>query len=93
MHVHSPYTKPYHHSCDAMSKFPERCTSVGLRLLDDNRLQVFAPYGWRDILDFQVRPTPHFLADEERSRLYRQRLLKKNWQEKWPQLTFHFPLK
>ena len=28
MHQHSPHTPPYRNSCDAMSKYPERCTAV-----------------------------------------------------------------
>lgn len=88
MHIHSPNTQPYTSSKDAMSKYPECCTAIGLRLLEDNQLELFAPYGLADIRAFQVRPTPHFLADAERKKLYMERLSKKNWQAKWPQLSF-----
>ena len=88
MHSHSPNTQPYTSSKDAMSKYPECCTAIGLRLLEDDQLELFAPYGLADIRAFQVRPTPHFLADAERKKLYRQRIRKKNWQTKWPQLSF-----
>ena len=88
MHIHSPNTQPYTSSKDAMSKYPECCTAIGLRLLEDNQLELFAPYGLADIRAFQVRPTPHFLADAERKKLYMQRIRKKNWQTKWPQLSF-----
>ena len=71
-----------------MSKYPERCTAVGLRLQADATLELFAPYGLEDILDFQVRPTPHFLENQDRMQLYQKRLSKKNWQEKWENLTF-----
>ena len=91
MHRHSPGTAPYKNACEAMSKYPERCTAIGLRLLANDKLELFAPYGLEDIRAFQVRPTPHFLADEERKKLYAQRLSKKNWQDKWPQLSFEFP--
>ncbi|OHS87846.1 hypothetical protein HMPREF3237_02760 [Streptococcus sp. HMSC34B10] len=87
MHQHSPHTPPYRNSCDAMSKYPERCTAVGLRLQADATLELFAPYGLEDILDFQVRPTPHFLENQDRMQLYQQRLSKKNWREKWKNLT------
>lgn len=66
MHQHSPHTAPYRNSCDAMSKYPERCTAVGLRLHTDATLELFAPYGLEDILNFQVAPTPHFLENQER---------------------------
>jgi len=88
MHLHSPHTVPYISSCDAMAKYPERCTAIGLRLNEDSTLELFAPYGLEDILKFQVHPTPHFLENEDRMRLYQERLSKKNWQEKWKNLTF-----
>ena len=61
MHRHSPGTAPYKNACEAMSKYPERYTAIGLRLLANDKLELFAPYGLEDILNFQVRPTPHFL--------------------------------
>ena len=88
MHIHSPNTQPYTSSKDAMSKYPECCTAIGLRLLENDKLELFAPYGLADIRAFQVRPTPHFLADAERKKLYMERICKKNWQAKWPQLSF-----
>ena len=90
MHSHSPNTQPYTSSKDAMSKYPECCTAIGLRLLENDKLELFAPYGLVDIRAFQVRPTPHFLADADRKKLYRQRIRKKNWQAKWPQLSFEY---
>ena len=87
MHQHSPHTEPYRNSCDAMSKYPERCTAIGLRLHADATLELFAPYGLEDILNFQVSPTPHFLENDDRMKLYQQRLSKKNWQVKWKNLT------
>ena len=91
MHQHSPHTAPYTSSRDAMSKYPERCTAVGLRLHEDSALELFTPYGLEDILTFQVRPTPHFLENEDRMALYQIRLSKKNWQEKWKNLIFKNP--
>ena len=88
MHLHSPHTAPYTSSRDAMSKYPERCTAIGLRLHDDATLEFFAPYGLEDIFNFHVPPTPHFLENEDRMKLYQERLSKKNWQEKWENLTF-----
>ncbi len=88
MHQYSPHTVPYTSSRDAMSKYPERCTAIGLRLNEDSTLELFAPYGLEDILKFQVHPTPHFLENEDRMKLYQTRLSKKNWQEKWKNLTF-----
>ena len=88
MHLHSPHTVPYTSSCDAMSKYPEQCTAIGLRLHADATLELFVPYGIEDIFNFHVSPTPHFLDNEDRMKLYQERLSKKNWQEKWENLTF-----
>lgn len=90
MHVHSPNTPPYTSSRDAMSKYPECCTAVGLRLLDNGRLELFAPYGLDDILHFRVQPTPHFLEDADRRQLYNMRIQKKDWQKKWNNLQIEF---
>lgn len=54
MHQHSPHTVPCTSSRDAMSKYPERCTAIGLRLHADATLEFFAPYGLEDILKCQV---------------------------------------
>ena len=88
MHQHSPHTSPYTSSRDAMSRYPERCTAVGLRLNKESDFELYAPYGLEDILNFQVRTTPHFLENEDRMKLYQTRLSKKNWQEKWKNLIF-----
>ena len=90
MHIHNPNTEPYRDSRDAMSKYPERCTAIGLRLLDNDQLELFAPYGLDDILYFRVQPAPHFLTDPARKALYEQRLSKKNWQKKWNNLQIEF---
>lgn len=91
MHLHSPNTLPYQSSKDAMSKYPERCTAIGVRLLEDGQLDIFCPYGLDDIFLYQVRPTPHFQTDPARRLLYRERVTKKNWSSKWPNLTIIFP--
>lgn len=87
MHQHSPNTAPYQSACDAISKYPEKCTAIAVRLKND-KLELYAPYGLDDIINFRVSPTPHFLEDEERMDVYRKRLVKKKWHEKWPQLHY-----
>ena len=78
MHQHSPHTVPYTSSRDAMSKYPERCTAIGLRLHADATIELFAPYGLEDILNFQASPTPHFLENEDLSRtLVQEKLARK----------------
>lgn len=86
MHVHSPNTKPYANSRDAISKYPETATAIAVRKVQDE-LELFAPYGLEDVSSFTLRPTPHFSADDERIQVYRRRLSKKDWFGKWPELT------
>ena len=81
---------PYVSSKDAMSKYLERCTAVGLRLVDYETLKLFVAHGLDDLVHFRICPTPHFLENEERLKLYRQRLSKKNWLHRWPQLEVNF---
>lgn len=89
MHVHTPDTPPYTSSRDAMSRYPEKCTAVGIRLDENNQLEFFCPYGIDGITSFEIRPTPHFLANEERMATYNRRLAKKDWFQKWPQLIVY----
>ncbi len=86
-----PGTAPYRSACDAVSKYPEQCTALAVRLRKDDQLELFLPYGTKDIEDFIVQPTPHFLASPERLAVYTERMKKKNWQSKWPPLEVRFP--
>lgn len=87
MNQHSPNTLPYRSTCDAIKKYPETCTAIAIRL-NKGVLECFAPYGLEAIVHFEVRPTPHFLADKERMLVYRERLTQKHWSESWPSLQF-----
>ena len=49
MHQHSPLTAPYTSSRDAMSKYPERCTAVGLRLNEESDFEALCTHGLEDI--------------------------------------------
>lgn len=87
MHKHSPHSKRYTSSKDAVSKFPEKCTAIVVRLDENGQVECYAPYGYEDIIHFKVSPTPHFLTDSDRLRIYQERVTKKNWQKTWPQLS------
>lgn len=87
MHIHSPNTNAYLSATDAIAKFPEKCTAIAARLNTNHSLELFIPYGVEDLFNFVVAPTPYFLADTNRRKLYNQRVKKKNWQQTWPNLT------
>ncbi|VTS12317.1 Uncharacterized protein conserved in bacteria [Streptococcus pseudoporcinus] len=41
MHYHTPNASAYSSSCDAISKFPEKCTAIAARLDDSDQLELF----------------------------------------------------
>ncbi|MBM7642260.1 nucleotidyltransferase family protein [Streptococcus loxodontisalivarius] len=90
MHSHSPNTSSYLSSCDAVSKYPERCTAIAARLNAQGHLDLFLPYGSDDIEEFIVEATPHFAADKDRMSVYRERQAKKNWSKIWTQLDVRY---
>ena len=82
---------PYSSSVDAISKFPETATSLGVTLDEKNNVILTAPCGIEDVLSLQVRPTAHFLESKERLKKKKNRVIKKNWQSKWPSITITYP--
>lgn len=82
---------PYSSSVDAISKFPETATSLGVTLDEKNNVILTAPCGIEDVLSLQVRPTAHFLESKERLHMYKNRVIKKNWQSKYSSITITYP--
>ncbi|WP_139998226.1 nucleotidyltransferase family protein [Paenibacillus paridis] len=75
---------PYLSCTDAMSKFPETATALGLTLDDDDQVRLAAPCGIADAIQMKVRPTPFFAGSAERLSYYEQRIARKNWKQRWP---------
>ncbi|PFV11317.1 hypothetical protein COL10_12700 [Bacillus cereus] len=82
---------PYSSSVNAISKFPETATALGVTLDERNNVILTDPCGIEDVLSLQVRPTAHFLESKERLHMYKNRVIKKNWQSKWPNITITYP--
>ena len=82
---------PYSSSANAISKFPETATALGVTLDELNNVILTAPCGIEDVLSLQVKPTAHFLKSKERLHMYKNRVIKKNWQSKWPNITITYP--
>jgi uncharacterized protein len=81
---------PYINSIEAMSKFPETATAIGVKLNGDNNLELATPCGIQDLVNLSVKPTATFQTSSERVTIYEKRLREKNWQELWPNITvFH----
>jgi hypothetical protein len=82
MHVKNDIP-PYTSSMDAMSKFPETATALGLKLDENNNVVLAAPCGIKDVLHFVVKPTRFFAETKERAAVYEERIMKKNWKAIW----------
>lgn len=80
---------PYTSSADAISKFPETATALGVKLNDRDELILLAPHGLDDVLRLRVKPTPLFEKTPALAKVYEERLAKKNWKAIWPQLKIY----
>ncbi|GIQ64635.1 hypothetical protein PACILC2_32030 [Paenibacillus cisolokensis] len=77
---------PYTSSVDAISKFPETATALGLALDERNDVVLAAPCGIEDVLNLLVKPTPCFAETKERAEIYEERIAKKNWKSIWTKI-------
>lgn len=77
---------PYTSSVDAISKFPETATALGLALDERNDVVLAAPCGIEDVLNLLVKPTPYFAETKERAEIYEERIAKKNWKSIWTKI-------
>ncbi|QQZ09963.1 nucleotidyltransferase family protein [Heyndrickxia vini] len=74
---------PYTSSVDAISKFPETATSLGVKLNEHDEAILTAPNGIEDVLAMVVKPTPYFSENEKRKKVFETRVRKKNWGAVW----------
>jgi uncharacterized protein len=88
MHIKSNMP-PYSSSVDAISKFPETATALGVKLDENDNVILTAPYGIRDVVNLEVKPTPFFTKTKERAEIYENRISKKNWKSIWYKLTVY----
>lgn len=83
---------PYASSTEAMSKFPETATAIGVRLLGDDRIELTAPWGVSDLVNLVVRPTPDFTSRySAKAQIYEERMSKKKWAQTWPHIHIVYP--
>ncbi len=77
---------PYTSSQDAISKFPETATALGVKLDNENNLILTAPYGLDDVINLKVKPTPYFGESKEIEAIYKEQVSKKNWKSIWSKI-------
>jgi hypothetical protein len=78
--------EPYTSSVDAISKFPETATALGVKLDEHDTVILAAPCGVEDVLELKLRATEFFTKTEERKKIFEDRILKKNWQSIWTKI-------
>jgi hypothetical protein len=73
---------PYDDVGEALTRWAETASAVGVRLAPDGGLELLAPLGLDDLLEGVMRPTPCFSG--ERLPRYLARVTAKGWLERWP---------
>ncbi|MBO1001325.1 nucleotidyltransferase family protein [Pseudogracilibacillus auburnensis] len=74
---------PYVSSEDAMSKFPETATALGVKLDEKDNVLLSSPCGVKDVLNLEIKPTTYFQGCTKRMKIFEERLKTKNWQSTW----------
>ncbi|MBN8209084.1 nucleotidyltransferase family protein [Bacillus sp. NTK071] len=78
---------PYESSIDAMAKFPETATALGVKLDSEDNMILASPLGIEDVLQMVVKPTPSFSQSDELFKIYKKRVNVKNWSGTWAKVT------
>ena len=81
MHLRN-HENPYLSVEDAMKRWPETATAVGIKLNRSHHLEVIAPHGLNDLFDLVIRRSPYF---KDKHYFYT-RVQNKRWLELWPKL-------
>ena len=77
------YAVPPLQSCEeAISTWPETATSIGVRLLPNDELYIYAPFGLEDLFNMTLRRNPKRVTLE----LFRKRTNEKRISQKWPKV-------
>ena len=87
MHVRNG-DDPYNSTADALCFWLETPTCVAVRLDAEDRLDILAPFGLRDLFSMSIRPTPR---GHVRKAQYISRIQEKRWHERWPNVTVALP--
>ena len=83
MHLRNGDT-PYLSTQHALSYWPETVTAVAVRLTASDLIEVIAPFGLDDLFELRLRPGPGF--EGEKVGIFRERVVRKRWVERYPLL-------
>lgn len=84
---------PFSSSVDAISKFLETATALGLKLNEQDEIVLAAPWGVQDVINLELRPTPYYEETKEYANIYEERIRKKKWEKNWSKVKVFYPLK
>ncbi len=79
---------PYTSSVDAISKFPETATALGMKLDQNDRLLLTYPCGLEDVINMRVKPTSFFIETEEKRAIFNIRMKQKDWIATWNRVKY-----
>jgi uncharacterized protein len=65
---------PYSSSVDAISKFPETATAIGVKIDEHENIILTSPFGISDVMNLEVKPTPLFIENKELAAIYKERI-------------------
>ena len=68
---------------DAVGNWPETATSIAVRLIDADKLDLIAPHGLDDLMGLVVRPTAYHQTHDE---AFKKRIHTKDWRKNWPEV-------
>jgi len=71
---------------EAIARFPETCTSVGVSLVDRATLRIIAPCGLEDLFELRLRRNPAQVTYE----LFLDRLRSKQITRVWPLVSVSY---
>jgi uncharacterized protein len=76
--------EPFHSTADGIAHWTETATAVAIRSTG-GKLEYLFCYGTDDLFNLTARPTP-YCKSGAMLQLFRERVAKKQWQQKWPDL-------
>lgn len=76
--------EPFHSTADGIAHWTETATAVAVRIAGGNLKYLFC-YGTDDLFNLVARPTP-YCKSETMLQVFRDRVAKKQWQQKWHDL-------
>ncbi len=69
---------------DALSAWPETATAIAVRLLENNNLEIIAPFGLNDLFELKVRWNNRLVSHK----VFLERVQTKRFFERWNRLVF-----